>query len=268
MRLVGTPISRSQYTHVLVGISKTHTQIGLTVVNDMAVAVITGANRSNGIGLALVKEFAEAGYDVVGTYRDPFNSDSLIALSKSDPRVTAFPLDVTSDESVSGFVERFSEVFSQCDVLVNNSGMSSSPGTMVTSPVTELEVQLQVHAIGPVRLTQAMLPYLRRPSNPPAKVAVITSTLGTMSGIGSGWTHYAPAKAAANALVRQMSSCLSGERVSMFSLHPGWVATDIGGSGAPISPRRSAQGLLSVITTSTMADACTFRDYRGGRMSW
>ena len=234
----------------------------------MAVAVITGANRSNGIGLALVKEFAEAGYDVVGTYRDPFNSGSLIALSKSDPRVTAFPLDVTSDESVSGFVERFSEVFSQCDVLVNNSGMSSSPGTMVTSPVTELEVQLQVHAIGPVRLTQAMLPYLRRPSNPPAKVAVITSTLGTMSGIGSGWTHYAPAKAAANALVRQMSSCLSGERVSMFSLHPGWVATDIGGSGAPISPRRSAQGLLSVITTSTMADACTFRDYRGGRMSW
>ena len=237
-------------------------------VVDLQVAVVTGANRSNGIGLALVRELAEAGYEVVGTYRDASNSGSLIALSRSDPRVTAIQLDVASDESVSDFVKRFSEVFSQCDVLVNNAGMSSSPGTIVTSPVTELEMQLQVHAIGPVRLTQAMLPYLRRSSDPPAKVAVITSTLGTMSGIGAGWTHYAPAKAAANALVRQMSSCLTGERVSMFSLHPGWVATDIGGFGAPVSPRRSARGLLSVVTASTMADAGTFRDYQGGRMSW
>ena len=61
------------------------------------VAVVTGANREDGIGLALVRELVVRGYGpVVGTYRDPAVSTTLLDLAEEDGRVLSAPVDVAS----------------------------------------------------------------------------------------------------------------------------------------------------------------------------
>lgn len=227
---------------------------------------ITGSNRSHGIGLAVLKHFYEEGWDVTGTYRDPTNSQALLELARKEDNVHALKLDVTSDESAKKFKNKLEKLIPHLDVLINNAGMPASPGTIMTAPISQLEEQMQVHAIGAVRMTQALLLLLRKAEN--AVVVNVSSMLGIINGIGSSWNHYAPSKTALNALTLQMAATLRSERICVFAVHPGWVATDIGGYGAPVSPERSAKGLYKVITAATMRDSGTFKDYTGSEMSW
>lgn len=231
-------------------------------------AVITGANRRNGIGFSLVRVFRDNGWKVVGTYREPSRSEHLIELSRRDQRLHALQLDVTSDTSTAAFENELRMLTMSVEVLVNNAGMPATSGTIASAPIEALVRQMQVHAIGPIRVTQALLPLLEKSRSKPAKVTVISSTLGTIRGVGAGWTHYAPCKTAANALIRQMGAVLRARNISVFCLHPGWVETDIGGLGAPVSPQQSALGLYTVITSSSMRDSITFRNYQGAAESW
>ncbi len=230
--------------------------------------IITGANRQKGIGLALVKTFHDHNWSVIGTYRDKKTSQPLLSLADNHTDIHALKLDVTSDESVAVFVKNLKKITQSINVLVNNAGIDESKGDMTTAPISQLEKQMQVHAIGPVRLTQALLPFLGKAKKKPAKVAVISSQLGTISSVSTSYTHYAPCKTAVNALVRQMGASLRNKNISMFSLHPGWVATDIGGHSAPLSSQESATGLYQVINSSDLNDAVTFRDYQGNALEW
>lgn len=234
---------------------------------DSTVALVTGANRGNGIGFALVCEFVRRGCGrVVGTYRHQESSKALLALAKRHERVTALRLDVTSSSSVALFNKHCEKYFDCLDVLVNNAGIRSTRGAPIEmAPIEALEHQLQVHAIGPLRMVQTLFPLLKHSSC--AVIANISSVLGSMKGIGAGHVHYAPAKAAQNAISKQLASSLRG-RMIVLSLHPGWVATDIGGRGAPVSPAKSARGLIDIIEAASLTDSDTFKDYRGNSIPW
>lgn len=229
-------------------------------------AIVTGANRKNGVGLALIRELLEDGYEVVGTYRNKTNSHALLDLAAVDTRLTALRLDVSDGDSAAVFASQVASHFPHLDILVNNAGMPSSLGNIATAPISSLTLQMEVHAIGPIRITQAVLPLLRRARRP--IVVVITSMLGSVSAIGAGWTHYAPSKAAANALSRQLAAVLRTEGICVCAVHPGWVDTDIGGPSAPISPEQSAHALLKLINATELKDSGTFRDVWGETLPW
>ena len=230
--------------------------------------VITGSNRRNGIGFSLVQTFGDNEWSVVGTYRNSKTAKPLREYAKENKHIYAMQLDVADNRSVLSFREELREYTDRVAILINNAGMPSTSGTIATAPIESLEKQMQVHAIGPIRVTKALLPFLRGTAATPTLVAVITSVLGQIAHVGAGHTYYAPCKTAANALVRQMGSELRNQGISMFSLHPGWVATDIGGSFAPVSPIQSARGIYQVITSSEIRDAVTFRDFQGKHLEW
>ncbi|MYI83070.1 MAG: SDR family oxidoreductase [Chloroflexi bacterium] len=228
-------------------------------------AVVTGANRADGIGLALVRELRERGCaPVVGTYRDPATGEALLREVANDPDVLAAELDVTSDESVAAFARWCSEHLERVDLLVNNAGLGSASGSIVTTPIEELEQQLQVHGVGMLRVTRAPLPLM----GPGAVAFSISSSLGSIAEMNAGSTYYAPAKALQNALTRQLAATVRGDGVIAFSASPGWVATSMGGAGAQLTPEESARQLADLLLGAGPEDAGTFRSLDGGAIAW
>ena len=119
---------------------------------DDKVALITGV--SSGIGRATAELFAERGLRVFGTVRDPGRVDPIAG-------VEFVPVDVTSDKSVKGAVESVFEKASKIDILINNAGYSLAGGLEETS-IAEARELFETNFFGALRLTQAVLPLMRR----------------------------------------------------------------------------------------------------------
>ena len=229
-------------------------------------AVVTGANRADGIGLALVRELRARGCaPVVGTYRDPATAGALLDAADADPDVLTAQVEVTSDTSVEAFGRWCAEHLDRVDLLVNNAGIGSADGpSIVTAPIEDLEYQLQVHGVGMLRVTRALLPLMGR-----GAVAVsISSSLGSIADMNAGSTYYAPAKALQNALTKQLAATVRRDGIVAFSASPGWVSTSMGGSAAPLTPEESARRLADLVLGAGPDDAGTFRTVDGGTLAW
>ncbi|MYE46084.1 MAG: SDR family NAD(P)-dependent oxidoreductase [Chloroflexi bacterium] len=228
-------------------------------------AVVTGANRADGIGLALVRELRARGCaPVVGTYRDPATSAALLELAATDADVLATELDVTSEPSIEAFAGWCSERLGSIGLLVNNAGLGSVDGSIVTAPLEDLEEQLQVHGLGMLRVTRALLPQMGRGS-----VALsISSSLGSIADMNEGSTYYAPAKALQNALTKQLAATVRRDGIVAFSACPGWVATSMGSPAAPLTPEESARQLADLALGAGPEDSGTFRSINGDVIAW
>ena len=229
-------------------------------------AVVTGANRADGIGLALVRELRARGCaPVLGTYRDAATAAALLEAAAADPDVLAAQVEVTSDASVEAFGRWCAEHLDRVDLLVNNAGIGSADGpSIVTAPIEDLEYQLQVHGVGMLRVTRALLPLMGR-----GAVAVsISSSLGSIADMNAGSTYYAPAKALQNALTKQLAATVRRDGIVAFSASPGWVSTSMGGSAAPLTPEESARRLADLVLGAGPDDAGTFRTVDGGTLAW
>ncbi len=228
-------------------------------------AVVTGANRADGIGLALIRELRGRGCaPVVGTYRDAATAEALLDAAASDPDVLAAEVDVTSDASAEAFGRWCSEHLDRVDLLVNNAGIGASEGSVVTASIEDLEYQLQVHGVGMLRVTRALLPLMGG-----GAVAVsVSSSLGSIADMNAGSTYYAPAKALQNALTKQLAATVRRDGIVAFSASPGWVSTSMGGSAAPLTPEESARRLADLVLGAGPDDAGTFRTVDGGTLAW
>ena len=228
-------------------------------------AVVTGANRADGIGIALVRELRARGVPtVVGTYRERSRSDALFELSGADEGVFATQLDVTSTRSVTAFGNWCANRFERLDLLVNNAGTGATREPIDRAPIAELEHALQVHGVGMLRVTRAALPLMSDGS----VVVSISSGLGSISRMGAGSTFYAPAKALQNALTRQLAAAIRDRGIVAFSVSPGWVATSMGGPNAPLDAEESARKLAEMMLAADADDAGTFRDLDGKDIAW
>lgn len=231
------------------------------------VTIVTGANRTRGIGFALVQELLARGCgQVLGTYRETANSQALLDLAKVDERVKAHPLDLTKPASAKEFADSCIKNYDHLDLLINNAGLGSAAGdSIVEANIEDYEDELQVHAIGPLRLTQLLWPLLKKSKLP--VIVNVSSNAGQMRHIGGDDLFYGPAKVAQNAISLQMAENLSGKAI-VIPMHPGWVATDMGGSSAPVSPQESARGILDVAQKAKPANNGHFVDFRGKELPW
>lgn len=236
-------------------------------IDANTVAVVTGANRANGIGFALVEELLARGCSsVLGSYHRLEHSKALLDLAERDQRVEAQVLDLTDPDTASEFAKFAHKKYQKIDLLINNAGIGGTRSTsIITAPIEDFEGQLQVHTIGPLRLTQLLWPLLENSMLP--VIVNVSSTGGSMSRISRSYLFYGPAKAAQNALSIQMASNLEG-RAIVIPIHPGWVVTDMGGSNAPLSPTESARGILDRVEQATEQDSGRFVDYTGKQLDW
>jgi NAD(P)-dependent dehydrogenase (short-subunit alcohol dehydrogenase family) len=122
-----------------------------------------------------------------------------------------------------------------------------------------------VNAIAPLRVAQA----LRKAVRPGAKVAAITSRMGSMGDNGSGGYYgYRMSKAALNMMSKSLAVDLRPEGVISFVINPGWVKTDLGGAQAPTPVEDSVRGILARIDEATIATSGTFQNWKGGTYPW
>ncbi|MCC6645210.1 MAG: SDR family oxidoreductase [Polyangiaceae bacterium] len=216
--------------------------------------VVTGANR--GIGLGLVRLLLSRGDSVTGTARD---ADAAGELRATGARV--LPLDVTSADSVAALSRALGDA--SVDVLVNNAGVSAGWGGGVEElPLDTCERLFRVNALGPLAVTRALLPHLRRGAG--KTVMHVTSMMGSISDNTSGGSYaYRMSKAALNMASRSLAIDLRGERISSFVVHPGWVKTDMGGPGATVEVDECVAGLARLLDGDALARSGRFFHYLG-----
>jgi len=230
----------------------------------MSTVLITGANR--GIGLALTTAYAQRGDTVIACCREPNKADELRALTGKHS-ITVLPLRVDDEQSVATLAKELANT--AIDVLINNAGVhggSRATQTAISMDFSAWADAFAVNTMGPVRVMQAFLPHLKRTMNP--KVISITSQLGAISLDAPISLAYSATKAALNKFMRLAAIELKAQGIAVCVIHPGWVQTEMGGAGAPITPTASAAGIVKVIDQVTLSNSGGFWKWDGTRHEW
>ncbi|MDH5305942.1 MAG: SDR family oxidoreductase [Myxococcales bacterium] len=219
----------------------------------MTTILVTGANR--GIGLELCRQLAARGDEVIAACRR-----SSTALDALGVRVLR-DVEVTDEASVQALADALAGV--SLDILVNNAGIFTRE-TLDDLDFDRIRRQLEVNALGPLRVTAALLPNLARG----AKLALITSRMGSIADNTSGaYYGYRMSKAALNMAGASLARDLRERGVAVVILHPGMVATDMTEhEGIPVE--ESAKGLIACIDALTPAESGIFLHENGERLPW
>jgi NAD(P)-dependent dehydrogenase (short-subunit alcohol dehydrogenase family) len=201
-------------------------------------AFVTGANR--GIGFEIAKQLGEAGNVVwLGCRDEERGKEAVAKLSNAGLEAEFIHVDVSDNASVNAAAQTLFGKIEVLDVLVNNAGMHFGPPPPVTEEPTEQMLQIfNVNALGPVRVTQALLPLLRKAKG--ARVVMITSGLGsiaetlqlTSENWNVGFAGYCTSKAALNMLTAKFAKELADEGIRVNAVDPGLTNTDLGGGFA------------------------------------
>jgi NAD(P)-dependent dehydrogenase (short-subunit alcohol dehydrogenase family) len=219
----------------------------------MKTVLVTGANQ--GIGLELCRQFQKRGDVVIAACRR-----ASAELSKLGCRVIE-DVEVTDDASVARLVAGLAG--QRLDVLVNNAGILSEE-SLDDLDFERIRRQFEVNALGPLRVTHALLGNLGRGS----KVAIITSRMGSIADNGSGsYYGYRMSKAAVNMAGMSLARDLHERGITVLLLHPGMVATGMtGGRGIPAA--ESAAGLIARIDSLGLAETGSFHHVNGEPLPW
>ena len=224
----------------------------------MTTTLITGASR--GIGLELARQAAARGDTVIACARD-ITAEGLDALAaEADPLVQRETLDVADPASCAALADRLEG--RTIDLLVCNAGIYRGKGRImddVWAP-DDWAATMMVNVAGVFFTVRALLPMLRRPGG---RIAVISSQMGSSARARGGSYIYRASKAAATNLAVNLALDLKDQEIWVGSYHPGWVRTEMGGSGADIGVEQSAEGLLRRFDALGPRHSGVFETYDG-----
>jgi NAD(P)-dependent dehydrogenase (short-subunit alcohol dehydrogenase family) len=191
------------------------------------VALVSGANR--GIGREIVRQLTERGITTILGSRD--KEKGRAAAEEIDGDVCVRQLDVTDEKGIAQLARDVEEEFGRLDVLVNNAGISIDRGQYgVDADLDVVRETLEMNLFGAWRLCEVFVPLMHR--NRYGRIVDVSSGMGALNDMGGGSPAYRVSKTSLNALTRILASELRGTGILVNSVCPGWVQTDMGGSGA------------------------------------
>ena len=213
------------------------------------IALVTGAYR--GIGLEVSRQLALRGFSVFLSARDPAKAQAAAEpLRRQGLKVLPAQLDVTDERSVEAAARFVERRFGRLDVLVNNAAVLYDDWQRAeNADLDTAREAFETNTLGPWRVTQALLPLLRKSQHP--RIVNVSSESGSLASMGGGTPAYGVSKAALNVLTRKLADELRAARVLVNSVCPGWVATEMGG---PDAPRTVEEGAASVMWAVTLPD--------------
>jgi NAD(P)-dependent dehydrogenase (short-subunit alcohol dehydrogenase family) len=175
--------------------------------------------------------------------------------------VRAQRLDVADDRSVRRAAAAVERSIGRLDVLVNNAGILYDTWQRAAgADLAVVREALETNTLGTWRVTLAFLPLLRRSRH--GRIVNVSSGAGQLGSLDGETPAYALSKAALNALTLMLAAELRPARILVNAVCPGWVATDMGGSGG----RPVADGAAGVVWAATLPDGGpTGGNFRDGR---
>src|SRR5438045_1394274 len=132
---------------------------------DQRIALVTGANK--GIGFEVLRQLARKGFHVFLGARNAEAGKAAAEKLSSDGKVTLLKLDVSKPESIRRAAEEFSKQSGHLDSLVNNAGIAlDDDEDVLTTSLETVETTLRTNAIGPLLVSQAFVPFLKKSNSP------------------------------------------------------------------------------------------------------
>jgi NAD(P)-dependent dehydrogenase (short-subunit alcohol dehydrogenase family) len=212
------------------------------------IAIVTGGNR--GIGVEICRGLARLGYHVILTSRDLQKGQQTAEHLRGSGQITVHQLDVTSAESVQALKAYITQEFKRVDALVNNAAVYLDEGVSVLDvDMDTVRTTFETNLYGPFMMCQAFVPMMHQQNY--GRVVNVSSEAGSIHSMPGYTAAYRMSKAALNALTRIVASEVRGKNIKVNSMCPGWVRTDMGGSGASRSPE---QGADTAIWLATLPD--------------
>ena len=206
--------------------------------SDQKVAIVTGA--SSGIGKATARKLIEHGYRVHAGAR---RTEAMADLGLLGARVHY--LDLTLPESIDAFVGNVLREGERIDLLVNNAGYGSY-GAVEDIPIADARAQMEVNVFGLARMTQLVLPTMRR--RRAGRIINVSSIGGKIWSSLGAWYH------ASKFAVEGFSDCLRNEvrpfGIAVIVIEPAGVITEWGGVAMENAQRASGSGPYGPIVSS------------------
>ena len=221
----------------------------------MATYLITGTNR--GIGLEFCRQLQQQGNRVIAVCRSASEELNNLGVSVESN------VDITSSESINNLVKKLNG--EPIDVLINNAGIVERM-SLDNLDFESIRRQFEVNAIGSLKITQALLPNLRKGS----KVIIMTSRMGSIEDNTSGGSYgYRMSKAALSMAGKSLSVDLKPQGIAVAILHPGLVQTRMTNFiDSGITPQQSVKGLLARIEELNLENTGTFWHSNGEILPW
>ncbi|MFD3481734.1 SDR family oxidoreductase [Streptomyces sp. NPDC058665] len=229
-------------------------------MSETKIALVTGANK--GIGYEIATGLGALGYRVGVGARDEARREAAVEkLRAAGADAFGVPLEVTGDRSVTDAAALVERQAGRLDVLVNNAGISGPMGPGWEQDPTTLDLDVvrtvvETNVIGVIRVTNAMLPLLRRSAAP--RIVNVSSSVGSLTRqadpdieIGPVMAAYSPTKTFLNAVTVHYARQFAGTNILINAACPGLVATDFTGFQAPRTPE---QGAATAIRLATLPD--------------
>ena len=196
------------------------------------VVVITGANR--GLGFAMSEKIASMGATVIMGCRDAQKGEeSAQKLISKGLNVKSMKLDVGSTDSIDTFTQNLKKEYSVIDVLINNAAISNEPGgtQIETIELAYYKQIMDTNVLGTLWMCRNLLPFLKKSTD--ARIVNFSSGLGQLTVPRMGpCPSYSISKTAVNAITKILADEVKDTQITVCSVDPGWVKTDLGGPNA------------------------------------
>jgi NAD(P)-dependent dehydrogenase (short-subunit alcohol dehydrogenase family) len=229
--------------------------LGSSSDNDRVV-LITGIGK--GIGKSIAEKFLKEGYFVIGT---SFNT----AVENKNPKLAIYPLDLSSDESIAHCSNEIIRAGKKIDIHINNAGgLFDEEETSVV--IEKLRKTLQVNLIGTIDFTERILPFINQGGhvlNISSSAASLAEAMYESHFLGH-YPSYKISKTALNMYTRTLALRLK-DKITVSSVHPGWVKTDMGGDEAEVTPDEAAVHIYNLAISKPETGQFWFN---GKKMPW
>ncbi|MFF7980064.1 SDR family oxidoreductase [Streptomyces sp. NPDC007901] len=225
-------------------------------MSEQKTALVTGANK--GIGYEIAAGLGALGWSVGIGARDAERREAAVAkLRAGGADAFGVPLDVTDDASVTAAARLIEDHAGRLDALVNNAGITGSAAqTPTTADLDTVRAAVETNVIGVIRVTNAMLPLLRRAASP--RIVNVSSSVGSLTRqstpgaeVGPIAVAYSPSKTFLNGVTVQYARELQDTNILINLACPGYCATDLNGFRGHRTPE---QGAATAIRLATLPD--------------
>jgi NAD(P)-dependent dehydrogenase (short-subunit alcohol dehydrogenase family) len=228
----------------------------------MEIALITGGNR--GLGFETAKQLLQLGYHVIITARNREAGIKAVAdLKTAAEHVEWMSLDLTNEDAQKELVYKIKEKYGKLDVLVNNAGAyfeldggwQGNTATVVSQAT--LKQTFDVNFFSVIGLTQKLLPLIEKSDQGRiVNVSSIMGSCGIHADLDGGMAEVKPlaydaSKTALNAFTIHLAKAMQSKGISVNSVHPGWVATEMGTEHAPMTIPEGAKTLVDMANDKT-----------------